>query len=254
MKTWQKMALIILAVVLIAGVRLYFVFKARQDPGVVATKNAAPTLSKDDLAVVKVLDLASLDDAKQLEGKPVWVKAGYSLPYYPYVDGKIVFAKKVGVLPAAQKLEIAKLDKAAAPAKEDDRVPHGTRQYFAVFALGNTPGTAGADGKGTLYAAPIGYIDGKDEKFFTDQLFFYDDPKTIYDNWPASVWDQVAAHEPKVGMTENQTRMALGIIQTSDSQHLGDRTVTYDLGNGKTWTVTFVNGAATAVKAGTSAG
>jgi len=63
------------------------------------------------------------------------------------------------------------------------------------------------------------------------------------------VWDAVAAHEPKVGMTENQTRMAVGILMESASQTQGDRTVTYHAGP-KTWTVTFAKGVATQVAAG----
>ena len=48
-------------------------------------------------------------------------------------------------------------------------------------------------------------------------------------------------------MTENQARMAAGILIESDSTTLGDRTATYDEGN-KKWTVTFVKGVATQVK------
>ena len=251
MKTWQKMGLIVLAVVLIAGVRLYFVFKERQDPGIAARKEAeaAKPANKDDVVDMRQLYFANFDDAKQLEGKPVWIKAGYSLPYYPFVDGKVLFAKRLGVLPAAEKLSVAKLEKAAVPAKEDDRIEHGSKQYFVIFAMDGPEGKTG-DGKTGLFAAPIGYVRGQDEKFYADQLFYYDDPRTIYDHWPSSVWDAVAAHQPKVGMTENQVRMALGIMLTSDSQSIGNRTVTYDLGNGKKWTVTFANDAATAVKAG----
>jgi hypothetical protein len=242
MKGWQKGALITLAMVLIAGVYLFFVFKSRQDPGVAVKHGPEPRkLTTDELAVVKVLYLASFSDARdQLEGKPLWVKAGYSLPYYPYSGGAVQFSKRVGVLPAAEKLSGVKLIKAAAPAKEDNRVPHGTKQYFAVFNL---------DGKDGQFAAPIGYVDGQDEKLFTDQLFYYDDPKTIYDNWSPAVWDAVAKHTPTVGMSENEVRMAVGILLESDSTREGDRTVTYDAG-GKKWIVTFVKGAATQVTAG----
>jgi hypothetical protein len=50
-------------------------------------------------------------------------------------------------------------------------------------------------------------------------------------------------------MTENQARMAAGILIESDSTTLGDRTVTYHEGK-KLWTVTFAHGVATQVKAG----
>jgi hypothetical protein len=246
MKIWQKVALLTLFVALVAGARVYFVWKSRQDPGVMVRKGEEPRrLSEDELAVMKLLYLSSFSDAKDhLEGKTVWIKAGYALPYYPYSGGTVQFAKRIGVLPAAEKLDIAKLVKAVAPAKEDNRVPHGSRQYFAVFTLAGNP-----DGKPGEFAAPIGFAQGDQETLLCDQLFYYDDPKTIYDNWPKPVWDAVAAHTPTVGMTENQARMAAGIMLESDSTSEGNRTVTYHAGD-KNWTVRFANGVATQVKAG----
>jgi hypothetical protein len=249
MKTWQKLALLTLAVALIGGARVYFVWKSRQDPGVIAPRDDAPRqLSKDELAVMKLLYLNSFSDAKdQLEGKPVWIKAGYSLPYYPFAGGQVQFAKRVGVLPSAEKLQISKLVKAVAPSKEDNRIPHGSRQYFAVFSL-----PSHSDAKPEEFAAPIGFAQGDQETLYCDQLFYYDDPRTIYDNWPKPVWDAVAAHTPTIGMTENQARMAVGILLDNDDstgQREGDRTVTYNAA-GKKWTITFAKGVATTVKAG----
>jgi len=245
MKTWQKIALPIVLVFLIAGLRLYFVWKARQDPGVITRQaDQAKPLTQDELAVITRYYFATFDQAKQLEGKPVWIKAGYSLPYYPYVAGVVQFGKRIGVLPSAEKLSISKLVKSVAPGREENRIPHGNRQYFAVFTLDGNP-----DAKPGTYAAAIGYAEGNEETLYCDQLFYYEDPKTIYDNWPKSVWDAVATHEPKIGMTENQTRMAVGMLMETDSKTEGDRTVTYTAGD-KKWTVTFANGVATQVKQG----
>ena len=244
MKLWQRIALLTLVVFLFTGLRVYFVWKSRQNPGVIAGQgNQAKPLTQDELAVMKQYYFATFDQAKQLEGTTVWVKAGYSLPYYPYANGRVEFAKRAGLLPGAEKLAISKLIKAAAPAKEDNRVPHGTRQYFAVFTI------LGPDPQPGTFAAPIGFADGDNETLYCDLLFYYDDPRTIYDNWPKPVWDAIAKHTPTVGMTENQARMAAGILIESDSQDLGDRTVTYHSGD-KNWTVTFANGVATQVKAG----
>ena len=245
MKVWQKLGLITLIALLIGGTYVFFVMRARQNPGAIAQKEAqTKPLTQDELAVVKQYYFATFDQAKQLEGTNVWIKAGYSLPYYPYVDGRVQFAKRIGELPSAEKLAISKLTMAVAPAKEDNRVPHGSRQYFAVFKLPNQPGI-----KPDVFAAPIGYSQGENETLFCDLLFYYDDPRTIYDNWPRSVWDAVAAHEPKVGMTENQTRMAVGILMETSGSSEGDRIVTYHAGP-KTWTVTFAHGVATQVKQG----
>jgi len=244
MKLWQKIVIPTLIMLLICSIYLFIVFKSRQDPGVIATKDEpAKPLTNDEMAYVKKYLFATFDQAKQMEGTNVWVKAGYAVPYYPYAGGAVQFAKREGMLPATEKLSVSKLIKAAAPAKEDDRMEHGSRQYFAVFTI------TGPDAKTGTFAAPFGYTEGTQETILADQIFYYDDPKTIYTDWPKPVWDAVAAHTPTVGMTENQARMAAGIMIDSDSTRQGDRTVIYDAG-GKKWTVTFVKNKATEVKAG----
>ncbi len=100
------------------------------------------------------------------------------------------------------------------------------------------------------YATPVGAIDGSEEQYFSDLLYFYDDPHTIYTNWPKDVWTAVDAHQAKPGMNELQTRLALGQkVQTDDPKTEGNRTVTYDA-DGKKWTVTFAKDRATKVQGG----
>lgn len=240
MKNWQKFALLTLLVALFAGVRIYFVFRERQNTEMPLRQGEEPKpVSQDDLSYVKQYLFATFDQAKQLEGMTVWVKAGYALPFFPYA-GAVEWSKPQGDLPATEKLEIKKLIKAEAPARVDDRVAHGSRQYMVVFKMADESGE---------YAAPIGFVEGEQEQIVADQLFYYDDPKTIYSHWPKQVWDAVAAHTPTVGMSEAQTRMAVGILIESDSQEIGNRTVTYHAGT-KTWVVTFANDKATSVKQG----
>ena len=167
------------------------------------------------------------------------MKNGYTMPYFPYESGHIVFTKPVGVIPSAQRLDIKKVIKAAPPASVDDGISHGTRQVFAIFALPGSP---------DLYATAIGAIDGSQEEYFSDVLFYYDDPHTIYDNWPKNVWAAIDAHQVIPGMSELQTRMSIGHEQQVDGSCEGNRTITYDQA-GKKWTVTFVNNHATAIKA-----
>ena len=116
----------------------------------------------------------------------------------------------------------------------DDGISHGTRQAFAIFSLPSSP---------DLYATVIGAIDGSQEEYFCDVLFYYDDPHTIYDNWPKNIWTAVDAHQVIPGMNELQTRMSIG--QDQDVQHVdssgpGTRTITYNQA-GKKWTITFVD-------------
>ena len=94
-----------------------------------------------------------------------------------------------------------KIVKAAVPANVDDGMGHGSRQAFAVFTL---PG-----GTGSFCHAHRRH-GGHDEKLFATLLFFYDDPHGIYDHWPKDVWAAIDAHQVKPGMSELETRMAIG--------------------------------------------
>jgi len=186
---------------------------------------------------------AHFEDVKDLAGKSVWMKNGYTMPYFPYTGGRVDFKKRVGVIPPLEKLDVKKAVEASVPKDVDDGISHGQKQALVVF-------TMKGDEK-QQYATPVGARDGGTEQYYDDLLFFYDDPHTIYTHWPKDVWGAVEAHQPKQGMNELQTRLAVGQkIQTNDPRAEGNRTVTYDA-DGKKWTVTFRNDKATEVKAGT---
>jgi hypothetical protein len=237
-KTWQKILIPTLITLLIGGGYLFYVFKQRQKPGIVPQNDASQTLSKDDLAVVRAFFPAHFEDLQRLEGTRVWMKDGYAMPYFPYKQGQVEFAGRIGLIPAAQPMDVKKIIKAAVPAKVDDSLEHGTRQVFAVFALPGKEGT---------FATPIGAMQGQQEAYFADLLFYYDDPHTIYDHWPKDVWAAVDAHQVKPGMSELETRMAIGQKMHPDGDKEGDRTVTYDQ-DGKKWTVTYLRNRATAIR------
>jgi hypothetical protein len=237
-KNRQIVLISLLVTLTVGGIYLLSVWRHRQNPGVIPQDNARQTLSKDDLVVMREFFPAHFEDTLRLEGTAVWMKNGYKMPYYAYAGGQVVFAKRVGVIPAAQRMEVKKIVKAAVPASVEDYMEHGSRQAFAVFAL---PGGA------ALYATPIGYMQGNEEAYYSDLLFYYDDPHTIYDHWPKDVWAAIDAHQVKPGMSEVETRMAIGRNLQVDGSREGDRTVTYDQA-GKHWTVTYVENRATVIE------
>jgi len=240
-KLWQRILAMTAVTLLIGGAYLAWVFHERANPGMVGHGKAdeAGTLSKDDLVVMKEYFPQHFDDLQRLEGTTVWMKNGYSMAYFPYVGGRVDFTKKVGLVPPLERLEIKKIVKALAPAAVHDGIEPGGMQALAVFTR--------AGGKET-YATPVGVILHGEEGYYTDMLFFYDDPHTIYDYWPREVWTAIDAHQVKPGMSELETRLALGSKVHVDGDREGDRTVTYDV-NGKKWDVTYVKNRATEIKA-----
>jgi hypothetical protein len=239
-KPWKIIVIPTAITLTVAAIYMFIVWHKRQNPGVV---QQAPEQKQtmDDVAVVRMEFPQHFDDVKDLEGKSVWMKNGYTMPYFPYEGGKVDFKKKVGVIPPLQKLDIKKAIKAAVPESVDDGISHGQHQVLVVFTM---------PGNEKEFATPVGAIDGNEEQYFDDLLFYYDDPHTIYTNWSKDVWTAIEAHQAKPGMNELQTRLALGMkIQTDDPKTEGNRTVTYDA-DGKKWTVTFRNDKATDIKQG----
>jgi hypothetical protein len=243
-KTWQKILVPTLITLLIGGSYLLYVWHQRQNPGTVATNQPAEKLTDDDVAVVRTLSPQHFDDLQQLVGTRVWMKNGYAMPYFPFEKNTVEFEKKVGVIPASQPMDVKKVVKEVAPAKLDDSMEHGTRQAFVIFSI---------PGKDTLFATPVGSMDGSgptaQESCYTDLLFYYDDPHAIYPHWRKEVWTAIDEHKVLPGMSELQTRMAIGQKMHPDGETEGDRTVTYDQ-DGKQWTITYVKDHATTIKGG----
>lgn len=238
MSTWKKILIPTLITLAIGGTYLLFVWHQRQNPGVVGKQPEEQHLSADDVAVVRMDFPQHFEDVQDLSGKSVWMKNGYSMPYYPYAGGHVEFNKPAGLIPAAQRLDIKKAIKAAAPAAVHDNIEHGDRQAMVVFTQ--------PDG-GEQFATPVGFLQGQDEHYFCDLLFYYDDPHTIYSNWPKDTWSAIDAHQVKPGMSELQTRMAIGMKANPDGQVEGSRTVDYDM-NGKHYVVTYRGNHATNIQ------
>ena len=238
MKPWKFILVTSLVTLAIGGIYLLVVFKHRQNPGVVTQTAPEQNLTSDDVAIVRQMFMTSFDDAVKLEGTSVWMKNGYTMPYYPFRGSRIDFSKRIGVIPSAQRLDVKKIVKASPPASVDDGIDHGSRQAFAIFAL---PGSA------DLYATHIGVMQGADEHYYCDLLFYYDDPHTIYDNWPKDVWASIDAHQVKPGMSELETRMSIGQKSDAPGSQEGNRTVNYDQA-GKHWTIIYANNHATSIK------
>lgn len=213
----------------IAGLRTVYIFYERHQANLAVEQREkakdAGYADEDWYVSPKKLHPYDLKSAKQLTRQPVWVREGYVYAYYAYNGGGVNFAHQAGVLGPLQKLEIKDVVSTSAPKAE--------RQVVALFPL---------DGK--TFAVPIGVQTTDDFRFSSDDMFFIDDPHSMY-KWPPDVWQAVDAHEAKAGMRELQVEFALGIGKP-DGSTPGERTITY-ANNGKPLAVTFRQGKATTI-------
>ena len=239
MKTWQKFALVLLIPIAILAIGILWIQHKRNTEAVkVQPRYQERALTKDEMVQPRQLFIDDMKSARELIGKPVWIQAGYELEYFPYKAKHIDFAHKAGLLPGAQRLDLKDIITEKAPASDTSRIPRGDKQVFAVFTM---------PGDDKEYATPIGTIQGSDSTYYCDKIFYYDDPRTMYNFWPANIWQAIDQHKPVVGMNELQAAMALGVMQQSDSSDVGNRTVYYQAGPAK-WSVTFEHDKATHVE------
>jgi hypothetical protein len=232
----KKLQIFMVAAILIAGARAaYIVYERRAAMKEYAQPKQETALTADYYVTPKKLHAYDLKSAQQLTEQPVWVKVGYQLAYYPYdhVRHKTDFGHEAGLLLPLQKLAIQHVVADVSP------LAPGTKQVMACFLL---------DGKS--YAAPIGAIRGGDFKLYTDQILFLEDPRELYQHWPADVWQNIDSHQVHPGMSELQASFAIGLGIPEGSGDYGSRTLHYANG-GKPIAVTFENDKAVEIKTGT---
>ena len=187
----------------------------------------------------------SIADEKKLIGTTIWVSAGGQMDYYKDTGKHVDYSKPVGVLLGAEPLVIRDVfeEKAPANSRATFRIAPGQRQVLLAFTMPNS-----SDPK-ALYAVPVGNFDGGIYNFFTDEIFFYDDPHVLYKHWGPAMWAHIDKHEPVLGMSENQAMMALGQTITPHGDNVGDRSVTYD-NDGHPVTIDFQNDKAVKITPG----
>ena len=230
----QRIQIALILAMVVAGIRLGWIFYERHQEAVQTAKKEAPPLNPDYYVTPKKLYPYDLKSAKQLTRQPAWVRVGYVYSYYPYdrTAHRVDFAHESGNLLPLQKLEIKDVILQTMPAKP------GERQVLAVFEQG-----------GRLYAAPIGTEKFGDYKFYSDDMLFIQDPHELYKHWPSDVWQAIDQHEAKPGMSEMQTDFALGIGLLEPGADDIDRTLDYPNG-GKPLTISFHHDKAIEIKPG----
>jgi hypothetical protein len=228
---------------LVVGGELAYLHYERNKPVVLPAAATAPQQQSDldDFVYLKKERPSSMADLKDLYGKTVWVSAGGQMDYYPYAGHRAEYAKSVGTLLGAEPMVIKDAFEQVAPKSATFRIKGGDKQVLLVFTMPKSADPA------KEYAVPVGYVEGKEFTFYTDELFFYDDPHVLYSHWGPQIWEAVDAHKVILGMNERQVQMALGQVSKSVSTEYGNRMVVY-ANLGKPMAVTFVKNKATAIR------
>jgi hypothetical protein len=228
----KKIHIVLLLAIAVTGIRLGVIFYERHQAAVEPVKKQATPIDPDYYVAPKKLYPYDLKSARQLSKQPVWVKVGYAYPFFLYDSAahRADFSHEAGKLLPLQKLEIKDVVTGTSP--KDPR----ERQVLAVF-----------HDHGKSYGTPIGTEQSGDFKFFSDDMFFIEDPHQLYKHWPAEVWQAIDQHEAKAGMNELQADFALGIGLLQSGSDAIDRTLDYPNG-GKPVTITFHDGKAAEIR------
>ncbi len=232
----KRIQIALAIVVVVVGVRAGYILYQRHEDSVAAEKQEqakrAGYSNADYYVTPKKLHPFDLQSAQQLTQQPVWVKEGYRYTYYRYVPvvKKVDFAHEAGLLGPLERLEIKDVMAVVAPG--------GRKQVVAAF-----------EKDGHSFAVPVGYEAEGQYKFYSDEMFFVEDPHELYKHWPAEVWQAVERHEVKPGMNELQVDFAVGIGALDAGSSSAERTLHYANG-GKPLVVIYRDGKATEIKPG----
>lgn len=233
------MQLALVVAMLVAGVRAGYIFYQRHEDRIEAEKQKQARnvgYSNPDYYVTpKKLYPYDLKTAKQLTQQPAWVKEGYRYTYYPYnaASKRVDFEHEVGTLKPIEKLAIKDVVMATAPRG-------GKRQVMAVL-----------EKEGKSYAVPIGFEADDQYTIYSDEMFFIEDPRELYNHWPADVWQAVEQHQVKPGMNELQADFAIGMGVPDSGDTSYEKTVRYPNG-GKPLVVVYHDGKAAQITAGSA--
>jgi hypothetical protein len=228
----------IIVLLLAVGGEVLYLRHERNKPMVVKAPERE-VIADDDLVFLKKKRPDTLKDIKDLNGSTLWVSAGGQIEYYPFVGHAAQYGKSAGTLLGAQPIVAKDAVEQVAPKTATFRIPGGDKQVLLVFSKPNDP---------KEYAVPVGYRQAGQYTFYTDEIFFYDDPHELYKHWGPKIWKAVDAHEVILGMNERQVELSLGQVSKSTSNDYGNRMVVF-ANLGKPMAVTFMKNKVTAFRA-----
>ena len=181
-------------------------------------------------------------DLKDIFGDDGLGVGGWADGLLPGTGKSAQYAKSAGTLLGAEEMVVTGASEQVAP-KNGDVPDSGRRQAGAAGVY-----AAELADPAKEYAVPVGYQQDKEFTFYTDEIFFYDDPHELYKHWGPEIWKAVDSHTVINGMNERQVELSLGQVSKSDSKDYGNRMVVFD-NMGKPMAVTFEKNKVTGFRA-----
>ena len=182
-------------VMALLALRVGWILYDRSRP-ITPKKTASRQVQPDYLVRIPRFYISGFEEAKRLVGKPIWVKKGFQLPYYPVGrSGKPVAGGGAGQLLALEKLVVKEVVEQPAPGRSEDR------QVLAVF-----------EKEGRAMGTVIGRLDGQRQLYqmFLDQFFYAKDPRELYSHWSENTWRLIRDHQLALDMTFSQVALSIG--------------------------------------------
>jgi hypothetical protein len=182
-------------VILILALRVACVIHERSRPfrqKPVAQKRLEP----DHLVVLPKFYVEDFQSARQLAGKPLWVKLGYSTEYFALAESGQ--AKRSAPRHTFVPLERLTVEEVV------ERPIHGQNKDKEVWLIFRK--------EGKTYATVAGFYNSEQERYQMqlDELFYLRDPRELYSHWGEDVWRKIERHQLEPQMTLNQTFLSLG--------------------------------------------
>lgn len=207
----------------LATLRTAFIFYQRYTQKSAAERPPEQAMNPDYYVVPQKLYAYDLKSARQLAGRPVWVREGYRAAFVPCQPENLRcdFQHEAGLLGPIQRLEVKEVIRVPSPRAS------GQPQIMVVF-----------EQEGKAYGFSVGSMKGEDYKLYIDDMLYLDDPHQLYRHWPAEVWQAVDQHQVHKGMNELQVGFALGVGDLHGSGLGSTRVLTYP-NHGKPLVVTF---------------
>ncbi len=212
-QTRRRLQLGMAVILAIVTLRAAIIFYQRYaEKGAAEEKAREQPLNEDAYVVPRKLHAYDLKSARELVGRPVWVREGYRSAYFPCEPARprCDFREQAGLLGPIQRVEVKDVIRVASP------LAPGQPQIMVVF-----------EREGKPYGFSVGAMKGESYRLYIDDMLYIQDPHELYRHWPAEVWQAIDRRQVHKGMNELQVSFALGTADLHGSGLGPTRVLTY---------------------------